>query len=54
MAKPLTVSELSKYISNVMKRDPILSNVYLEGEVSNFKKSNGHVYFSLKDKEQSG
>ena len=51
MAKPLTVSELSKYISNVMKRDPILSNVYLEGEVSNFKKSNGHVYFSLKDKE---
>lgn len=51
MAKPLTVSELSKYISNVMKRDPILSNVYLEGEVSNFKKSNGHVYFSLKDKD---
>lgn len=51
MAKPLTVSELSKYISNVMKRDPILSNVYLEGEVSNYKKSNGHVYFSLKDKD---
>lgn len=51
MAKPLTVTEVSKYISNLMKRDPILSNVYLEGEVSNFKKSNGNVYFSLKDKD---
>lgn len=47
--QPLEVKELSKYIFNVLKRDPILSDVYVTGEVSNFKRSGGHVYFSLKD-----
>lgn len=50
MQKPLKIKELSKYISTILKKDPILGNVYVEGEVSNFSKSStGHIYFSLKD-----
>lgn len=45
------VKEVSKYISNVLKRDSFLSNISVEGEVSNFKKSGGHSYFSIKDDE---
>lgn len=43
------VKEASKYISNVLRRDAFLSNISVEGEVSNFKKSGGHLYFSIKD-----
>ena len=43
------VKEVSKYISNVLRRDSFLSNISVEGEVSNFKKSGGHSYFSIKD-----
>ena len=53
MSKPLSVSEVSNYISTVLKRDPFLANAHIEGEVSNFKKSNGHVYFSLKDEKSA-
>ena len=45
------VKEVSKYISNVLRRDSFLSNISVEGEVSNFKKSGGHSYFSIKDDE---
>lgn len=45
------VKEISKYISNILKKDMILSNISVEGEVSNFKKSGGHLYFSIKDDE---
>ena len=45
------VKEVSKYISNVLRRDSFLSNISVEGEVSNFKKSGGHNYFSIKDDE---
>ena len=45
------VKEVSKYISNILRRDSFLSNISVEGEVSNFKKSGGHSYFSIKDDE---
>lgn len=45
------VKEISKYISNILRKDVILSNISVEGEVSNFKKSGGHLYFSIKDDE---
>ena len=45
------VKEVSKYIANVLRRDSFLSNISVEGEVSNFKKSGGHSYFSIKDDE---
>lgn len=48
--KPLKVSELNNYIKKVFSSDMILSNIQIEGEISNFKKHiSGHLYFSLKD-----
>ena len=49
----LTVSQLNNYIKSVMDGDPNLTNVFIEGEISNFKNhySSGHLYFSLKDEE---
>jgi exodeoxyribonuclease VII large subunit len=48
--KVLTVSALNNYIKKVMDNDFILNNIYLRGEISNFKlHDSGHMYFSLKD-----
>lgn len=48
--KPLKVTELNSYIKRVFSTDMILSNIKIEGEISNFKKHiSGHLYFSLKD-----
>lgn len=48
--KPLKVSELNSYIKRVFSSDMILSNIQIEGEISNFKRHiSGHLYFSLKD-----
>jgi exodeoxyribonuclease VII large subunit len=48
--KPIKVGSLNSYIKRILSSDPILSNVSVIGEISNFKyHSNGHVYFSLKD-----
>ncbi len=47
----LTVSSLNYYIKSVFDSDQNLLNVFVEGEISNFKNhySSGHLYFSLKD-----
>lgn len=46
----MAVSELNAYISRQLKYDPILSQVLVVGEISNFKRhSSGHLYFTLKD-----
>ena len=48
--KPISVKQLNSYIKNVLKSDPVLANVAVSGEISNFKlHSSGHVYFNLKD-----
>ncbi|MDR3225714.1 MAG: exodeoxyribonuclease VII large subunit [Clostridiales Family XIII bacterium] len=48
--KPVRVSQLNAYIHRVVSADPVLSNISVIGEISNFKHhNNGHVYFSLKD-----
>lgn len=48
--RAISVSELSNYISNITKSDPILQALSVEGEISNLKyHSSGNVYFSLKD-----
>ena len=50
--KPLKVSELNGYIKRIIAGDMILSNLEVEGEVSNFKHHySGHMYFSLKDEK---
>ncbi|MDO5022525.1 MAG: exodeoxyribonuclease VII large subunit, partial [Eubacteriales bacterium] len=46
----LSVSELNEYVRKTLAVDPILHNITITGEVSNFKQHpSGHWYFSLKD-----
>ena len=46
----MAVSELNGYINRQLQFDPILSQVLVVGEISNFKyHSSGHLYFTLKD-----
>ncbi len=50
--RALKVSELNNYIKRVFLTDMILSNISVEGEVSNFKNHySGHMYFNLKDEK---
>lgn len=50
MNRYLTVSELTGYIKQLVDSDMLLSNVWVAGEISNFKAhTSGHMYFSLKD-----
>ena len=45
-----SITELNTYIKMLLDNDEVLQNVYVLGEISNFKKhSSGHLYFSLKD-----
>jgi exodeoxyribonuclease VII large subunit len=46
----LSVSELNEYVRKTLAVDPMLHNITITGEVSNFKQHpSGHWYFSLKD-----
>ena len=46
----LTVSQLTKYIKYKIDNDINLQEVYLKGEISNFKAhTRGHYYFTIKD-----
>jgi exodeoxyribonuclease VII large subunit len=48
----LTVHQLNDYVRILLTRDPLLQNVRVRGEISNFKlHSSGHMYFSLKDEQ---
>jgi len=48
----LTVSDTNKYIKDMMTKDFILSNLWVKGEISNFKNHySGHLYFTLKDEK---
>ena len=48
----LTVHQVNEYVRILLARDPLLRNVRVRGEISNFKiHSSGHMYFSLKDEQ---
>lgn len=50
----LTVTQLNGIIKNLLESEPVLSNVYVQGELSNYKiYPSGHHYFTLKDSESS-
>jgi exodeoxyribonuclease VII large subunit len=50
MSNIYTVSDLTKYIKNLLDRDTRLMSVFIKGELSNFKAHySGHCYFTLKD-----
>ena len=50
--KYITVAQLTKYIKYKIDNDVHLNEVFLKGEISNFKAhSRGHFYFTLKDEE---
>lgn len=47
---PIKVSQVTQYIKKLLISDPILHNIEVEGEISNFKHHySGHMYFTLKD-----
>lgn len=46
----LTVNGLNEYVKMLIDGNPVLSNIYVRGEISNLNyHSSGHYYFSLKD-----
>ena len=48
----LTVSQVNAYINRMLKYDRNLQNIYIRGEISNYKTyPSGHSYFTLKDEK---
>lgn len=48
--EPISVSQLNKYVKDKIATDEFLNNVFVKGEISNFKHHfTGHMYFTLKD-----
>lgn len=48
--RSLTVSQVSRYLRELMDSDEILRDLWVQGEISNLSRpSSGHVYFTLKD-----
>lgn len=50
----LTVTQINNYLKNLVESDQLLSNIWANGEITNFKQAaSGHIYFSLKDENAS-
>lgn len=46
----MTVTSLNEYVKSILDRDPVLTEVRVKGEISNFTNHRtGHFYFTLKD-----
>lgn len=47
-----SVSRVNNYIKRLLDSKPILNNIWVKGEISNFKRhSSGHIYLTLKDEQ---
>lgn len=53
MKEAISVTQLNRYIKELVSDDRILSNVLVKGEISNLKESKGNYYFVLKDESSS-
>jgi exodeoxyribonuclease VII large subunit len=52
--KIYSVSQLNKYIKMLFDTNNVLSNISIQGEITNFKAHyTGHLYFTLKDESSS-
>lgn len=50
----LTVSDLTRYVRQLLESDDVLQDVWVLGEISNLSRpKSGHVYFTLKDEYAS-
>jgi exodeoxyribonuclease VII large subunit len=50
LSEPYTVSQLTGVVRRLIESEPELSDLWVEGEISNFSRaSSGHCYFTLKD-----
>ncbi len=51
----VTVSQVTRRLSMIVKGDKALSDIYVAGEISNFTlhRASGHMYFTLKDETSS-
>jgi len=50
----LSISQLTRYLRELLESDEILQDIWVRGEVSNFSQPrSGHIYFTLKDNESS-
>lgn len=49
--EPLTVAQLNEYIKLAIVKQDFLQKITVFGEVSSFKYSGAHAYFTLKDKD---
>lgn len=48
----LSVAQLNEYVRKTLASDPMLRQICIAGEISNFKRhTSGHWYFSLKDED---
>ena len=50
VAEAWTVSEATRYIKQLLEDDPHLPEIWIRGELSDFKQhTRGHMYFTIKD-----
>jgi exodeoxyribonuclease VII large subunit len=48
----LSVTDITAYLKTLIEHDEVLSDVWIKGEISNFKRaSSGYIYFTLKDND---
>jgi exodeoxyribonuclease VII large subunit len=46
-----SVTDLTRYLRELLESDELLQDVWIQGEVSNFSRpSSGHLYFTIKDR----
>jgi len=55
MSNILTVTKLNEYIGELLRKDKLLRDIWIKGEISGYKlyQSSGHIYLTLKDEETS-